>query len=225
MSKAFFVTGSDTGVGKTLVSNALLRLANERDMSTLGLKPVAAGSYLRDGMQVNEDAWELMHSGSLNVEYPTVNAVALREPMAPHIAAEREGVSLQAAPLAEHCQQLLPQADFTVVEGAGGWLVPLNRDETMADLAARLSVPIILVVGLRLGCINHALLTVAAVHAAGLELAGWVANRIDSDMAVAEENVATLAARIDAPLLGEIPWLENPGTMFAAPHLSLDALL
>ncbi len=225
MSHAFFVTGSDTAVGKTLVSNALLKLANEQGCRTLGLKPVAAGCYLRDGMQVNEDAWDLMHSASLDMDYPAVNPVALREPMAPHIAARREHIRLQAEPLAEHCRQLLPLADFAVVEGAGGWLVPLNDNETMADLACMLNLPVILVVGLRLGCINHSLLTAAAVRASGLPLAGWVANHIDADMAVAAENVATLDERLDAPLLGEIPWLKNPGAVFALRHLSLDALL
>ncbi len=225
MSRAFFVTGSDTAVGKTLISNALLKLANEQGYKTLGLKPVSAGCYLRNGEQVNEDAWELMHSASVNLEYPAVNPVALREPMAPHIAAQREGVTLNAQALAEHCRQLLPTADFAVVEGAGGWLVPLNADETMADLARMLETPVILVVGLRLGCINHSLLTAAAIRDSGLKLAGWVANRVDADMAVADENVATLTERLDAPLLGEVPWLENPGAVFAARHLSLDALL
>ena len=224
MSKAWFITGTDTGVGKTLIANALLRIAYEDGKSTLGLKPVSAGCYLRDGIQVNEDAWELLQSSSVDVAYADVNPVALREPMAPHIAAQREGVTLEAGPLIEHCRQRAALADFCVVEGAGGWRVPLNDSETMADVATGLGYPVILVVGMRLGCINHTLLTAAAIAASGLRLAGWVANHIDREMAVAEENVATLAARLDAPLLGTVPAMDNPKAVFAAPHLSFDEL-
>jgi len=225
MSHAFFITGSDTAVGKTLVGTALLKLAHEAGLSTLGLKPVAAGCHLRDGLQVNEDAWELMHSSSVAMNYPAVNPVALREPMAPHIAAAREGVELHATLLANHCQKLLPSAEFVVIEGAGGWLVPINASETMADIAVQLARPVILVVGMRLGCINHALLSAAAIRSAGLTLVGWVANRIDPDMAVPNENIATLKERLNAPLLGEIPFLENPDAVFAAPHLQVNSLL
>jgi len=224
MSRVFFITGTDTAVGKTLVANALIKLANDRGLSTRGLKPVAAGCYLRDGLQVNEDAWDLMHIASVKSDYKTVNPAALREPMAPHIAAEREGVRLDANALVEHCAALLPTADFTVIEGAGGWLVPLNEAETMADIAIKLNTPVILVVGLRLGCINHALLTAAAVRSAGLKMAGWVANCIDPEMAVPKENIAALKERLGPPLLGVIPPMENPSAVFAAPHLNLDAL-
>ena len=224
MSRVFFITGTDTAVGKTIVANALLKLANDRGLSTRGLKPVAAGCYLRDGLQVNEDAWDLMHMASVKSDYKTVNPAALREPMAPHIAADREGVRLKAHSLADHCAALLPAADFTVIEGAGGWLVPLNETETVADIAVKLNTPVILIVGLRLGCINHALLTAAVVRAAGLPLAGWVANRIDPEMAVPKENIAALKDRLDAPLLGVIPPMENPSAVFAAPHLNFDAL-
>jgi len=225
MTGAWFVTGTDTAVGKTIVANALLRCARDAGLSTLGLKPVAAGCYLRDGRFVNEDAWELLHSSTVKVSYEDVNPVALREPMAPHIAAAREKVSLDAAALRDHCAGLAQRADFTLVEGAGGWLVPLDDSVTLADLAADLGFPVILVVGMRLGCINHALLSIAAIEQAGLPLAGWVANHIDPDMAVQDANVATLEARIGAPLLGRIPHLETVGAVMAARHLQLDALL
>lgn len=224
MKHAWFIAGTDTGVGKTLIANALLKLAHDEGLSTLGLKPVAAGCYQRDGMEVNEDAWDLLQQSSVDVSYADVNPVALREPMAPHIAAAREKRSLAAAPLVEHCRAQLGRAGFTVIEGAGGWLVPLNDTETMADLAAGIGAPVILVVGMRLGCINHALLSAAAIRAAGLPLAGWVANHIDPDMAVPDENVAALAARLDAPLLGRVPVLDNASALFAARHLSLAAL-
>jgi dethiobiotin synthetase len=144
--------------------------------------------------------------------------------MAPHIAAEREGRKLQVAELLSHCRPLLDTADFVVLEGAGGWLVPLNATESMADLAVGLGCPVILVVGLRLGCINHALLTAAAIAASGLPLAGWVANQIDPDMAVIAENIATLTARLNAPLLGCIPYLDTPGPVLAAKYLVLPEL-
>ena len=225
MTHTYFVTGTDTGVGKTLVANALLKAARDEGMTTLGLKPVAAGCYLRDDTWVNEDAWELLQHSSVAATYADINPVALREPMAPHIAAEREGVTLAAEPLVTHCREQATRAEFCVVEGAGGWQVPLNAGESMADIAVGIGAPVILVAGMRLGCINHSLLTIAAIEAAGLELAGWVANHIDPDMAVATENVATLEERISAPLLGVIPVMENPGPLFAAPHLSVGPLV
>jgi len=225
MNHTYFITGTDTGVGKTLIANALLKLAHDEGLSTLGLKPVAAGCYLRDGTWVNEDAWELLQHTSVEAEYADINPVALHEPMAPHIAAAREDVTLAAEPLATHCRDWAERAEFCIIEGAGGWQVPLNDTESMADIATGIDAPVVLVVGMRLGCINHSLLTVAAVAAAGLELAGWVANHIDADMAVATENVATLGELIAAPLLGEIPVMDNPGPLFAAPHLSIGPLV
>lgn len=225
MTHTFFIAGTDTGVGKTLIANALLKVARDNGLSTLGLKPVAAGCYLRDDVWVNEDAWELLQHSSVEAGYADINPVALREPMAPHIAAQREDVPLTAAPLVAHCRKQAERAEFCVVEGAGGWQVPLNDSETMADIATGIGAPVVLVVGMRLGCINHSLLSVAAIDAAGLQLAGWVANHIDADMAVAAENVTALEERIAAPLLGVVPVIENPGPLFAAPHLSIGPLL
>lgn len=225
MTGMWFVTGTDTAVGKTLVANALLRRAHETGLSTLGLKPVSAGCYLRDGRLVNDDAWELLQNSSIDVDYDAVNPVALREPMAPHIAAAREQVTLDTEALRQHCAGLAGRADFTVVEGAGGWLVPLDNGHTMADLAIGLGLPVILVVGMRLGCINHALLTAAAIAEAGLPLAGWVANHVDPEMAVQDENVATLEAHLNAPLLGRVPFMRSDSAVLAARHLSLEHLL
>ena len=227
MGQAYFITGTDTAVGKTAVATALLRLANERGLSTLGLKPVSAGCTNRDGQLMNDDARELMNESSTDPDYQTVNPVALREAMAPHIAAEREHRELSCADLAAHCLPLLEDtdngADFIVVEGAGGWQVPLNQQETMADLAIELDCPVILVVGMRLGCINHALLTAAAIRETRLGIAGWVANHIDPDMPVADENVATLQTWLDAPLLGRVPWQADLAGVAA--HLDLELLL
>jgi len=225
MTKAYFIAGTDTGVGKTLVATSLLHLARARGMSTLGLKPVAAGCELIDGQWMNDDARLLMEASSIAVDYQTVNPLALREAMAPHIAAEREQCDVRCAELVEQCKPLLDMADFTVIEGAGGWQVPLNQSETMADLAAGLNCPVVLVVGMRLGCINHALLTAAAIRRDGLQLAGWIANHIDADMAVADENVVALEQRLDAPLTGRIQAQDRIDVTTFAQGLNLDRLL
>jgi dethiobiotin synthetase len=224
MGRAYFVTGTDTGVGKTLVAVSLLRLAREQGMSTLGLKPIAAGCELIDGQWINEDAQLLLEASSIDIDYPTVNPIALQEAMAPHIAAEREQRQIRCADLVEHYRPLIHKADFTVIEGAGGWQVPLNDSETMANLAVGLNCPVILVVGIRLGCINHALLTAAAIRQSGLQLAGWVANHIYSGMAVMDENVATLEQRLGAQLTGRLPWQDEIDLAAFSRQLNLDLL-
>jgi len=224
MGRAYFITGTDTGVGKTLVAVSLLRLAREQGMSTLGLKPVAAGCELIDGQWINDDARLLLEASSISVDYPAVNPIALQAAMAPHIAAEREQRQIRCADLIEHYRPLIHQADFTVIEGAGGWQVPLNNSETMANLAVGLNCPVVLVVGIRLGCINHALLTAAAIRQSGLELAGWVANHICSDMAVMDENIATLEQRLGAQLTGRLPWQDEIDMSVFSRQLNLDLL-
>jgi dethiobiotin synthetase len=222
---AFFVTGTDTGVGKTLVSVALLHAARARGLRTLAVKPVAAGCEWRDGVFANEDALALQAAATERLAYAEVNPVALREPVAPHLAAERSGLHLEARVLADHCRALAARgADLALAEGAGGWMVPLNARETMADVAAGLGWPVILVVGLRLGCLNHALLTAAAVRAAGLPLAAWVANSAGPPMPELEGNVATLEARLGAPRLGTVPWFGDGGAREAARFLDLARL-
>ncbi|MGI9289658.1 MAG: dethiobiotin synthase [Gammaproteobacteria bacterium] len=206
MTHSFFITGTDTGVGKTFIARLLLAAASSKGLSTLGLKPVSAGCEDHDGVFGNEDAVELMKVSTLQPEYREVNPIALTEPMAPHIAAEREGVTISATDLAKHCLQQANRADFCVIEGAGGWDVPLNDVESMPDLAVAIGSPVILVTGMRLGCINHSLLSVQAIQASGLQLAGWVANHIDPDMAAPDENFAALEQRIAAPCLGRIDW-------------------
>ena len=222
MTNAFFITGTDTAIGKTYVAKLLLKIAGARGLTTLGLKPVSAGCKERDGIPVNQDAWELMEHSSIQPAYRDVNPVALRDAMAPHIAAEREKRSLDALALATHCRQMMQQADFVVIEGAGGWQVPLNAEETMADLAAAIACPVVLVVGMRLGCINHALLSANAIQNTGLQLAGWIANLVDADMAVVAENIATLEQRLHVPRIGTLPW-GNPED--ANEYLDLDILL
>lgn len=213
----FFVTGTDTGVGKTLVTAALLRAAGARDLCTIGIKPVAAGCEQRDGRWVNEDALALQAAATVRLEYAQVNPVALRTAMAPHLAAAQDGVMLAAADLVARCREsAITGHDLLLAEGAGGWLVPLNERETMADVAAVLGWPVILVVGMRLGCLNHALLTAAAIRSAGLTLACWVANSAAPAMTALDANIAALDERLGAPRLGALPWLGAGVTIEAA---------
>ena len=179
MSKAYFITGTSTNVGKTLVAAGLLAAAAKQGLSTLGFKPVAAGCKMTsDGLR-NEDALQLLAQTNLPVSYEQLNPVALEPAIAPHIAAAEAGRRLSADRLAGFYRGVMMQRpDFTVVEGAGGWRVPLNDRETFADLAKVMQLPVVLVVGVDLGCINHALLTAEAIQRDGLILAGWVANQV-----------------------------------------------
>lgn len=222
MSSGWFVTGTDTEVGKTAISCALLVAAAGAGLSTAAVKPVAAGC---DANGHNEDALQLMAAMTETMDYSQVNPVALASPIAPHIAAEQEKKRMQAGRIAGICRGvLLGGADFVLVEGAGGWRVPINHRETLADVAVALQVPVIMVVGMRLGCINHALLTAEAIRRDGLELAGWVANQPGPRMACHEENLTTLRQLLPAPLLGDVPLLSPWQAEQAATYLSLEAL-
>lgn len=222
---AFFVTGTDTGVGKTCIAAGLLQAANLRGLTTAALKPVAAGcERTPDGLR-NEDALRLQSVISTPLDYEQINPVALEPAIAPHIAALEARRPLSTDRLAGYCRGVLGQADFTVVEGAGGWRVPLNPAETLADLARLLNLPVILVVGVRLGCLNHALLTAEAIARDGLPLAGWVANVLDPDMPRLRENVDALGQRLRAPFLGWVPSLSSPEPGAVAEHLNLDPLI
>lgn len=218
MTQAWFVTGTDTEIGKTLVSAALLHVAREHGFSAAGMKPIAAGT---DAEGKNEDVEALITASSRSFPRQWVNRHLFAPAIAPHIAAEAAGVRIDLAALREDYLQLAAMAEVVVVEGAGGFLVPLGPDEDMADLAAILGLPVILVVGMRLGCINHALLTTEAIHRRGLVLAGWVANQVDPRMSNFAENLATLRQRIDAPLLGVIHYLKPASPQEAARSLQL----
>jgi dethiobiotin synthetase len=205
-----FVTGTDTGVGKTLVSAALLHNLARRHERVVGMKPVAAGLIEHEGRQVSEDVLMLRAASTLKVPAELDNPVALPEPVSPHLAARHAGRDVRVADLLSPALALQQQADALVVEGAGGWRVLINDDETLADLARALNAPVLLVVGMRLGCLNHALLSAEAIRADGLTLAGWVANHVDPAMACFDENLATLRARLHAPLWGIVPWSAKP---------------
>jgi len=210
MSVGFFVTGTDTEVGKTLVSCALLHHLRRSHARVVGMKPVAAGTVDTPHGPDNEDALALRAAGSLDVPRALSNPYCLPLPQSPHLAARAAGVTIDLDVLVDRYRQLAAQADAVVVEGAGGFHVPLDDTRTGADLAQCLGLPVVLVVGLRLGCLNHALLTAEAVRARGLRLAGWVANRIDPAMAAADDNLAYLRARLGAPLWADVPRLEKP---------------
>lgn len=226
MAKRFFVTGTNTGVGKTLVTSALLCAARKQGLRTIGLKPVAAGCELTEEGLCNEDALALQAQSSLPLSYAQINPVALAPAIAPHIAAARENRRLSADRLAGFCRgsMMLP-SDLLLVEGAGGWRVPLNERETFADLVKILQLPVILVVGMELGCINHALLTAEAIRLDGLELAGWVANSVTPEMDCYEENLVCLQQRLDCPLIAELPFLTDNCAEQAATHVAIDHLL
>lgn len=217
----YFITGTDTGVGKTLVSCALLHDFAAQGKSVVGMKPVAAGC---DDHDQNEDVRQLRAASNVLASGGQINPYCFTQPVAPHLAARFIGVRINFARILASFSELNVQADVVIVEGAGGFRVPLNDEQDSADLALQLGLPIVLVVGMRLGCLNHALLTVEAIAARGLTLAGWVANMLDADMAMPQENVAALSQRIPAPLLGIVPHLEQPDARAVAPFLNLALL-
>jgi dethiobiotin synthetase len=223
MSKTWFVTGTDTGVGKTAVSCALLAAGAAAGLRTAAVKPVAAGC---DEEGRNDDALSLMAAMTEALDYEQVNPVALWAAVAPHIAARLEGRQLQASRLAGYCRGVMTGgADFVLIEGAGGWRVPINARETLADVAKELQVGVILVVGMRLGCINHALLTAEAIRRDGLPLGAWIANQPGERMDRHEENLDTLRQLLGAPLLGDVPFLPRLVAQEAAKFLDIQPLL
>ena len=202
----YFVTGTDTGVGKTFIASALLRAARARGLTCVGYKPIAAGATLQDGELQNEDALELIEAAGTGLDYADINPVVLRPAIAPHIALGQVDHRVSARQLAEAC----PEAAFVLVEGAGGWFVPLNERETLADVCAALGAKVILVVAMKLGCLNHALLTAGAITRSGLTLAGWIANSPGDPMPFLAENIDTLRERLPGPCLGIVPHVDIP---------------
>lgn len=224
--KGFFVAGTDTGVGKTAVSSALVRRLACAGWAAVGMKPVAAGARRAGAVLRNDDVESLARASSVRAPRALRNPYVLAPPIAPHIAAAEAGVTLDLNVIMHAYRALAARAQVVVVEGAGGLLVPLDERRDMGDLARRLRLPVILVVGVRLGCISHALLTVEAIERRGLTLAGWVANRIDARMPRYLANVESLRSRIDAPLLAEVPWIASARLRAATlqERLDIDAL-
>ena len=200
-----YVTGTDTGIGKTMASCALLHALRRRGLRAVGMKPVASGCVrMREGWR-NEDAEALLEASDPAPAYADLNPYALPEPLAPEIAAREAGVEIELQRIVDAHARLCAQADAVVVEGVGGWAAPLTASHDQADLVRALRLPVLLVVGLRLGCLNHARLTARAIAADGCELAGWIANEIDPGMERRDENFELLRARIDAPCWGRLP--------------------
>ncbi|MBL8419428.1 MAG: dethiobiotin synthase [Dechloromonas sp.] len=218
MSHAYFLTGTDTEIGKTFVTCALLVRARLLGLTAAGIKPVAAGT---DAARRNEDVERIRAASDVKLAEDVINPYCFAPAIAPHLAAAEAGVSIDFARIAAACASARQRADLVIVEGVGGFCVPLGVDRDSADLAVALALPVILVVGVRLGCLNHTLLTAEAIATRGLTLAGWVANRIDPDMARAEDNITALRERLAAPLLGSMPRLAGGQPAEAAACLDL----
>ena len=216
----FFVTGTDTGVGKTLVSAALTRAWAARGLRVAVMKPIASGSDPTPDGPRNSDALTLMAAANVTASYEAVNPYCFLPAISPHIAAREAGVSIDLTLLRSRFDSLAHASDCVVVEGAGGWLAPISDTATMADLAAALSLPVLLVVGLRLGCLNHTLLTRESLSTRGAAFAGWIANAIDPHFERSAENLATLTARLGEPPLAFVPFLDHRE---GAPDLSAAA--
>lgn len=221
---ACFVTGTDTDVGKTLMACAILHALVAAGVRACGMKPVAAGALERDGALHNDDCDRLAAAGNVHLPPNITTPYLLREAAAPHIAAELEDIAIESVPILAAYTEIAAASDAVVVEGVGGFCVPLSSTFDSADLAQELDLPVILVVGMRLGCINHALLSFEAIAARGLVLAGWIANEIDPGMRFVDENIQALLQRIPAPLLGRVPCFQRPSAGTAAEFLDLAAL-
>ncbi|ABV87127.1 dethiobiotin synthase [Shewanella pealeana] len=218
----FFVTGTDTDCGKTLISSALLAAAKGE---TVGFKPIASGCEQTENGLRNSDALALMAASSIKLPYEDINPFAFEPAIAPHLAAAEKGVNL--APNRIEAQLKMAEyvgADFCLIEGAGGWRLPLGEGHFLSDVVQSMQLPVILVVGMKLGCLNHALLTAQAIKADGLNIVGWVANQVDKDMAYQEQNLESLKALLPAPCLGYVPYLAEATAEAAASHLDLTLL-
>ncbi|MBB6575568.1 dethiobiotin synthase [Xanthomonas arboricola] len=216
---ALYVTGTDTGIGKTMASTALLHALRRQGHTAVGMKPVASGCEHTPQGWRNEDALALQAASAPQPDYATLNPYALPAPLAPELAAADVGVTLSLEPIAQAFAQLRAQAEVVVVEGVGGWAAPLSADLDQADLVRALKLPVVMVVGIRLGCINHARLTAAAIAADGLDCIGWIANEVDPQMERIEENIGMLRQRLAMPCWGRIAW--RPGADAAAQSLGL----
>ena len=226
MTYRLFVTGTDTAVGKTEVAVALLKMAQQQNHSTAAIKPVSAGCEEVDGQLRNEDGVQLLAQCTVPMTYEELNPIALKDAIAPHLAAHFEGRSITADRLVGLSQNIFSKkADLTVIEGAGGWRVPLNHREFMSHYVKQLNLPVLVVVGVRLGCLNHSLLTVEAILNDNLPLVGWVANCIDGEMGALAENIQTLAQLIPAPCIGVVPFNAEDPQSAIEQHLNLNLLL
>lgn len=207
--KSLFVTGTDTGVGKTWITCNLMRQLIEQGLRVVGMKPVASGAVQHEGQLRNEDALQLLATANVEVPYEWVNPYCFAPAIAPHIAAQQAGMPMSLDVIKSAYQRLAALADVVVVEGVGGWAVPINTTKTMADIAVMLNMPVIMVVGMRLGCLNHAILTAQSIRSYALTLSAWVANSTEPAMPAWQENIAALKSFIPAPLAAIMPYVSN----------------
>jgi dethiobiotin synthetase len=225
MNQGIFVTGTDTGCGKTRVSLALIAQLRARGIRVSGFKPVAAGSELHHGELRNDDALSLIAASGIDVSYRVVNPYCFEPAIAPHLAAAELGVQIEAGPILAARDQLALACEFMVVEGAGGWRVPLGTQLDIQGLALELGLPVLLVVGLRLGCLNHALLSEQSILASGARLLGWIGSQVDPGMARLNENIAALNAGLSRSCLGILPHSESDKALTRAVPLAIDYLV
>ncbi len=223
MNQGYFITGTDTDVGKTWISLGIVEALKQQGKKVGVMKPISAGCEKTANGLHNEDAILLQKHSNIEQDYDQINPYAFEPAIAPHIAAADAGVRIDIETLHQQLHTIKQHSDSVVVEGAGGWLVPLNDFQTMADMAKRFELPVILVVGMRLGCLSHALLSVEAIRASGLPLVGWIANQVSTEMNCLDENIKTLQQMIDAPMLGQIPHLEWLDAITIAAKIKLPA--
>ncbi len=217
--RGYFITGTDTDVGKTVVTLGLMQALQARGCRVAAMKPVASGCQSTPAGLRNDDALRLQQQASMELDYALVNPYAFAPAIAPHIAAGQAGTDIRVDEIINKYKEMEIDSDCVLVEGAGGWQVPLNNDETLADLAHALGLEVILVVAIRLGCLNHALLTAESIASRGCVLAGWVANQMLPDATTASANIHALELRIGCPRLATIPWQEDISAKFVANHL------
>ena len=222
----FFITGTDTEIGKTFVSSLLIQLLVEEGLNVIGMKPIASGAKIIDGMLKNEDALSLIQASNISVDYKNINPYVFVPAVSPHLAAEDAGIEIELTKIKSNFDELEKKSDVVIVEGVGGWHAPLSLHTTVADLAEELNQPIILVVGLRLGCLNHALLTAQAIRQSGLPVAGWIANHVEEDFSSAKKNIETLNHFLnDFPFLGSVPHQINLKNKTPQHHLNKQKLI
>ena len=225
MAKGLFITGTDTGVGKSWVSAALIHALSQRGLRVAGMKPIASGCVQTPAGLRNEDALLLQHHASVAIDYETINPYAFAPAIAPHIAAQLAGQPIELETISHRYHQIATQADWVVVEGVGGWSVPIGPTTLLPTLVQQLRLPVVLVVGLKLGCINHALLSVAQIERDGLPLLGWVANSLEPAMAMEQYNITTLQQLIHAPLLGHTPFQPHSSIKQRSMQLEIEPIL
>ncbi|NOQ15569.1 MAG: dethiobiotin synthase [Methyloprofundus sp.] len=213
MAQGYFITGTDTGIGKTWTSLALMQYFQEKGKTVAGMKPVAAGCEIIDGQLKNDDALQLQEQSSIELPYSLVNPYAFSQPVSPHIAAKKAGKEVDILHIQKEYLKLATLVDVVIVEGVGGWMVPLNDSQDVSNLAEQLNLPIIIVVGMRLGCINQARLTFAAINRLGGCCEGWIASCVEEDMDELDANIKTLEAFAGMPLLAIFPYQEKRNLM------------